>query len=100
VAEASSWKLEGFTEWLEIWEKNEPASAVHDGLRRTVIAWIMNRHSDPYQGARRQEGFENYWFGEIPGTYHDGQVVVCSYWIEERTRTVRCDQLGTLSWPV
>lgn len=41
------------------------------------------------------------WFGRVPGTYQpgDGTVVVCSLWIEETTRTVRCDRIGTLTIP-
>lgn len=83
-----------------MWEKNEPGSAVLDHLRWAALAWIMNRHVDPYQGVRRDSEWENLWFGPIPGTIHDGQVVCCSYWIEEQTHTVRCNLFSTLSTPV
>lgn len=28
-----------------------------------------------------------------------GTVVTCSYWIDERARTVRCNSIARLSWP-
>jgi hypothetical protein len=61
---------------------------------------VLSRFDDPYQGVHREPGFENLWYGAVPETRHDGdQVVVCSYWIEERTRTVRCDSIATLGLP-
>ncbi len=100
MTNAAGWKLEGFLERLELWEKNEPVSAV-DGHRRLIVAlWIMDRAADPYAGVERGEGFDNYWFGPIPGTEHDGQIVCCSYWVEESSRTVRCDLFSTLSLPI
>lgn len=100
VRDGAGWSLENFTECLEIWEKNEPSSAVHNDLRLIVIDWIMGRHSDPYKGVRREPGFDNLWFSSIPNTQHDGQVVCCAYWIFEATHTVKCDSIGTLSMPV
>ncbi|MER5420305.1 hypothetical protein [Streptosporangium roseum] len=96
----ADWTLEGFTHWLEIWEMNEPASAVYDHLRVTVISWILGRYSDPYQGMRRDADVDNLWFSAIPGTEHGGEVVCCSYLISEATRTVRCASIMTLSMPV
>jgi hypothetical protein len=100
TSDASGWKLEGFTEWMELWEKNEPISAVSTQRRIAVIDWILSRHSDPYAGARREPPAENYWFAKIPGTLHDDQIVVCSFWIHEEGRRVVCDLLSTLSLPV
>lgn len=53
-------------------------------------------------GMRREPDFPNLWFGPIPGTYDavTGSVVVCSLWVEESTRTVRCDRVGTLQLPL
>lgn len=99
-SDASPYKLEGFIEWMEIWEKNEPISAISDQRRIAVLEWIMSRFNDPYAGARRESVGDNYWFAKIPWTFHDGQVVVCAFWIYEDSRRVVCDQLGTLSWPV
>lgn len=61
----------------------------------------LTRLEDPYAGMQRQPGFPNLRFGRIPGTYQpgDGTVVVCSLWIEEASRTVRCDRIGTLAIP-
>jgi hypothetical protein len=70
-------------------------------LRITVLSWIFTRSEDPYQGVRRAPGLENLWFGPIPGAFGtDGTIVTCSYWIEERTRTVRCDLFGSVAPPV
>lgn len=100
MASAPEWKLDGFLERLELWEKNEPVSAVDGDIRLVVAAWIMSRCTDPYKGARREEVADNYWFSPVPGTEHDGQIVCCSYWVEESTRTIRCDLFATLSLPV
>jgi hypothetical protein len=52
--------------------------------RRLLVAnWVMNRHEDPYQGARRQRELPNYWFGVVPETWEKGTVVTCAYWIVE-----------------
>lgn len=97
---AGEWKLEGFLEWLEIWEKNEPVSAVDGDRRLIVAAWIMDRCADPYDGVRRDPHMPNLWFGGIPGTEHDGQIVCCSYWVDQSTRTISCDIISTLSLPI
>ena len=63
--------------------------------------WILTRDDDPYQAVRWETDFPNLWFGRIPNS-HDGSghVVTCSYWIEESSRIVRCDNFGTLSLPL
>lgn len=87
----------GFVERLETWVEAEDP---FEDLRLAVTRWIFTRQQDPYQGVRREPGFDNLWFGTIPGTSHGGsQVVVCAYWIEERTHTVRCDSFASLSRP-
>ncbi|TDD17857.1 hypothetical protein E1294_26530 [Nonomuraea diastatica] len=94
----AGWKLEGFIERLNLWEETEPSSAALGDVCLAVTRWIMNRYEDPYEGARRESN--NLWFAAIPGTCHGWQVVCCSYWIEESTRTVRCNLISTLSRPV
>lgn len=66
-----------------------------------MTSWILTRLEDPYEGLQREGGFPNLWFGRIPGSYQplDGTVVVCSLWIVESSRSVRCDRIGTLSIP-
>ncbi|WP_336214871.1 hypothetical protein [Nonomuraea sp. LPB2021202275-12-8] len=100
VSPNSGWQLVGFEKCLEQWELNEPVSAVLDDMGLIVADWIFSRASNPYEGVQREPGFSNLWFGHIPGTFHKGLVVCCSYWIEEQTSTVRCNMFGTLSWPV
>jgi hypothetical protein len=93
-----SWKLEGFLERLDAWIEREAPSS---DLVSVVYAWVMSRYEDPYQGMRRETGFPNLWYGAIPSTNtKEGTVVVCSHWIEESTKTVRCDSFATLSLPL
>jgi hypothetical protein len=92
------WTLEGFLDRLDAWAEQEHPP---DGIRVLVTAWLLSRIEDPYTGVRREPRFPNLWWGVVPGSEHgDGQVVVCSYWVEEATDTVRCDSFATLSWPV
>lgn len=93
------WKLEGFLESLDDWAEREHPN---EELRRLVTAWLLTRFDDPYQGVTRQEGFDNLWFGPVPESDRggDGTVVTCSYWIYESSRTVRCDNFGTLNLPL
>lgn len=59
------------------------------------------RGDDPYHGVRREPGFDNLWLGIVPNSDNGkGQIVVCSYWIDESRRTVRCDNFGTLNLPI
>jgi hypothetical protein len=93
-----SWQLENFLECLDRWAEHETAG---QDVRLVVTAWILSRFEDPYQGVRREPGFENLWFGPVPATLDGaGQVVACAYWIYEATRTVRCDSFATLSHPL
>lgn len=92
-----AWELERFTEMLEIWATHESASI---DLRLVVTAWLFTRLDDPYQGVERETGFENLWYGVVPGSaMDDGTVVTCSYWIEERRHALRCNAFATLHWP-
>jgi hypothetical protein len=84
---------ERFGAWVEL--ESPP-----DNVRRIVGNWILTRYDDPYQGVQRVEDKPNLWFGQIPNSRDgSGRVVVCSYWIEESSRTVRCDLFGTLRPP-
>jgi hypothetical protein len=95
---ARPWALINFLERFDAWVELECPT---EDLRCIVIDWILTRDEDPYQGVRREGGFPNLWFGQIPNSRDGcGHVVVCSYWIEESSRTVRCDNFGTLSFPL
>ena len=48
-----------------------------------VTHWLLSRFDDPYLGMQREPGFPNLWFGPSRIQYGQGQVAVCSYWIEE-----------------
>lgn len=91
-----SWSLERFVERLDQWvEVEQPPEPVRVAVTRA----IFTRMEDPYQGVRRVEGHDNYWFGVIPRSTHEGFVVTWSYRIFEAARTVRCDMISTLSAP-
>jgi len=92
------YELKDFLAALDEWvDQENPGQA----LRLAVLNWIFTRQEIPYEGVTRESGFENLWFGRVPGTEHgDGQVVVCAYWIQEREHSVRCDKFATLSTPV
>ncbi|MGH4013192.1 MAG: hypothetical protein ACRDSL_04520 [Pseudonocardiaceae bacterium] len=91
------WKLRLFPERLDSWiALCSPSSE----LRRIVRTWVVTRYEDPYEGVEREPGFENLWYGRIPNSGDGcGNVVVCSYVIEESTRTVRCNDFTTLPYP-
>lgn len=92
------WTLEGFGDRLDEWKDREQPP---DDVVIVVTHWALSRFDDPYSGMQREPGFPNLWFGVIPESEHGpGQVVVCSYWVEESTRTVRCDSIATLNMPV
>ena len=95
---APAWKLEGFLDRLDAWIAHESPT---EDLRYIVTEWILTRFENPYQGVRRDGDLPNLWFGRVPDS-HDGtgQVVVCSYWIEESKHTVRCDNFATLTLPL
>jgi hypothetical protein len=91
-----SWQLENFLEVLDRWiELENPPS----NLRRRVTAWLLAQWETPYAGVVRQEGFADLWYGVIPGTWHNGRVVACSYWIDPQRMRIRCDSIATLSSP-
>jgi hypothetical protein len=94
----SAWTLSGFEECLDRWvADNQPDVALHD----RVILWVFTRDDNPYQGVARAEGFDNLWYGRIPGTLHAvDRVVVCSYFIRETSRTVECVSFASLRLPV
>lgn len=92
------WRLVDFLVRLDEWAKRENAS---DDLRLLVTAWIMSRYEDPYEGMRLEPGWGNLWFGPVPNSEDGaGQIVTCSVFIEESTRTVRCNSIATLSLPI
>lgn len=91
------WALEGFLDRLNEWIEREHPSG---DLRLLVTEWVMTRYDDPYLGARREAGFPNYWLAPIPGSRHHGRVMVCTFFVYERTHSVRCDGFATLSLPL
>ena len=92
------WTLENFLDRLDQWVELEGPP---EQVRLTATAWIMTRVDDPYEGVRRAPGFENLWFGPIPGSGHGpGLVAACSYWIFERERRLRCDSFASLARPL
>lgn len=93
----SSWRLDGFGEGIDRWKAQESPDAELVGR---VIRWSLTRLDDPYSGVQRQAGFDNLWFGAIPGTFRDDEIVTCSYFIWDQEHVVACNSYATLSWPV
>lgn len=82
-------------ERLDAWDSQERPE---EDLRVRVTTWIMSRIDDPYQGVRREAGFDNLWFGVIPDSANlAGEVVVCSYFVWEREHSVVCSSIASLS---
>ena len=99
MPEQAKYKLEGLLEALEIWERNNPVSGVLKTVHAAIMDWALDRHTAPYQGAKRVFEAANLWRSRIPRTLHDGHVVFCMFWVEETTRTVRFDSFTTLALP-
>ncbi len=92
-----SWHLDRFVDAIDRWVA---AEGPPEEIRILVTGWAFTRLEDPYVGLRRATGFDNLWFGPVPGSAYDGLVVACSVWIEELSHTVRCDSFASLSCPV
>lgn len=91
----SVWILAGFIEHLDDWIALESPET---DLRLRVTSWVVGLAVDPFKGARREVEFENLWSVVIPGSIHaPQQIVFCSFWVDTLSRTVRCDQIATLS---
>ncbi|HSV65239.1 MAG TPA: hypothetical protein VLJ59_04920 [Mycobacteriales bacterium] len=97
MIEPEHWKLERFGERLAAWIEQEEPNA---DLSYRVTEWVMTRDETPYQGAHRATGIPNLWETVVPQSADGGRVVHCSYWIYETHRTVVCNSLASLSWPV
>lgn len=98
MGERKVWTLENFEECLDASIESERPS---DDLRILVTAWVLTRFDDPYADVRREPSFDNLWFGAVPGSVRaHGRVVVCSHWVHESQRTVRCDSVATLNLPI
>jgi hypothetical protein len=102
VTAPQPWTLLDFLLRLDNWiEREQPL----DDLRLHVTDWIFTRIRDPYADARRVPDFADYWQSLVPASEHfDDSAercgVVCMYWVDPATRTVRCDQIASLSLPI
>ena len=98
MRDAALWRLERFLSEFDAWTEREHPS---DDLRVLVTEWMVGRQDDPYRGVRREPGFENLWYGAVPDSNDGaGHVVVCSYWIFEAQRLLRCNSFATLGLPL
>lgn len=98
VSDGADWKLEGFDDHFDDWVLREDPGA---DLRVLVLDWIMTRHENPYRGVKRESGFDNLWWGQIPESEDGrGNVVICSYFVWVASSTMTCNGIATLSWPV
>jgi len=106
---APPWTSIGFADALRRWiERDKPDKQ----LRHLVVNWALDVTDDPYLGARRarldgpaSDGDErvmpDMWEAIVPGSLHGAQqIVYCLFWISEVDRTVTCDSITTLGYPV
>jgi hypothetical protein len=93
----SDWTLTRWADAIARWRAIEEPD---DLVRQRVSQWLRTRLEDPYRLARREPKIPNLWYAVVPESERNGAVVVCTYWIEERTKTVRGDTIATLSKPV
>jgi hypothetical protein len=98
MPDSPTWRLHDFEECVDARiELDDPTIE----LRTEVLAWLQSRMDDPYRGARRERGEDNFWYAVIPKTSHgDNKVVACSYWIRESDRVVQCGMISALSQPI
>ena len=90
--------LDNFLEKLDEWDGEFSPG---NDLRRAVLLWLLTLAEHPFEGVKRAEGLENLWYRAVPKTEHgEGHVVVCSYWIFESQRLLRCDSFATLGLPI
>jgi hypothetical protein len=79
--------------WIELSEPDQD-------LRLVVTDWVLSRAQHPYRAVRRETGFDNLWYGTVPQSRHgDDLAVMCSYWIYERERLIRCESIASLALP-
>lgn len=98
MPEPCLWRLEKFLPEFDSWTERENPG---DDLRVLVTEWMVGRQDDPYRVVRRQPPLENLWYGHVPDSDDGtGRVVVCSYWIFESRRLLRCNSFATLSLPL
>lgn len=90
------WRLYNFEYHLDIWISLEKPE---QELINEALSWILSRADYPYHGVAREPGFDNLWYGRIPGTSYQGTTVVCSYFISEQDHAVRCNSIATLNRP-
>ncbi len=91
------WRLDSFLERFDAWCHTEQVTVDE---RVLVTLWVMTRMENPFVGVRREPGFADLWFGPIPSTAGNDRVIVCSYWVDPKARTVRCNSFARLSLPL
>lgn len=82
-----------YERWLDV---DAPAAE----LRAHVLDWLFTRQETPHLGLRRDPENLNMWFGAVPGTSGDGQVLTATLLIFEELRRVRLLFLAFLSEPI
>lgn len=92
------WQLLDFENCLDRWISVDEPSV---DLRFVVTEWALSCGDDPYRNVRRRTDVgANYWFGIVPGSRNLDSAVVCGIWIDEQSRSVRCDTIATLALPL
>jgi hypothetical protein len=97
VASVLPWAPQDFEDRYDRWVAQD--GHADQDLRLEVLAWLMGRLADPYDGAKPIASVPGLFQATIPHTEIDGRAVMCSYWIDNDARTVRCDNIATLALP-
>jgi hypothetical protein len=97
VTSPSSWIPLDFEDRIARWIDRDGFR--DDDLRLEVVSWIINQLHDPYDGVKPVASLPGLYQGTIPHTEIRGTAVLCSYWIDNDARTVRCDNIATLALP-
>lgn len=91
------WELDLFETRLDDWIGREHPP---EWLQVHLLEWIPTRRINPRDGAHLEAGFENLWAIQVHGSSDGYRAVLCSYWILDTDRMVRCDNFGWLSLPI
>lgn len=85
------WRLVGFHERLIEWVGREQPP---DWLPERVAEWLPSLALDPFHRAVSEPGGGGVlWLVEVPDAEAYGLSVVCSYWIDDGNRVVRCNYI-------
>ena len=96
--DAHPWSPHEFEEYCDAWAAiTNPADELHN----IVVTWFSTLAENPYHREAElitNEKIPPFWFIRVPNS-HDGHgdVVTCTYWINELDHSVRCCNFTSMS---